>query len=58
MLDDGADDERQQFESVEDLGQVLSSPWAMPWERRNHIYLCRRLKGSVRDLWPKVKEWL
>jgi hypothetical protein len=58
VLDDDADDERQQFESVEDLGQVLSSPWAMPWEQRNHIYLCRRLKGSVRDLWPKVKEWL
>jgi hypothetical protein len=58
VLDDGDEDERQQFESVEDLGQVLSSPWAMPWERRNHIYLCRRLKGSVRDLWPKIKEWL
>src|SRR4029434_6926300 len=35
VLDDSADDERQQFESVEDLGQVLSSPWAMPWEQRN-----------------------
>src|SRR4029450_11035139 len=56
VLDDSADDERQEFESVEDLGQVLSSPWAMPWEQRNHIYLCRHLKGSLRDLWPKVKE--
>jgi Dolichyl-phosphate-mannose-protein mannosyltransferase len=58
VLDDGADEARQQFESVEDLGQVLSSPWAMPWEQRNHIYLCRGLKGAVRDLWPEVKEWL
>jgi Dolichyl-phosphate-mannose-protein mannosyltransferase len=58
VLDDNADDEREQFESVEDLGQVVSSPWAMPWERRNHIYLCRGLKGAVRDLWPKVKEWM
>jgi hypothetical protein len=58
VLDDSADEERQQFESVEDLGQIESSPWAMPWEQRNHIYLCRHLKGSLRDLWPKVKEWL
>ena len=58
VLDYDADDERQQFESVEDLGQVLSSPWAMPWEQRSHIYLCRRLKGTLDDLWPKLKEWL
>jgi len=58
VLDDSADDERQQFESVEDLGQIGSSPWAMPWEQRNHIYLCRHLKGSLRNLWPKLKEWL
>ena len=58
VLDDGDDDERQQFESVEDLGQIESSPWAMPWEQRNHVYLCRHLKGDVRDLWPRVKEWL
>ncbi len=25
---------------LEDLGQIVSSPWAMPWEQRNHIYLC------------------
>jgi hypothetical protein len=58
VVDRGAGDARQQFESVEDLGQIESSPWAMPWEQRNHVYLCRHLKGDVRDLWPKVKEWL
>jgi Dolichyl-phosphate-mannose-protein mannosyltransferase len=58
VLDDRDDDERQQFESVMDLGQVVSSPWAMPWEQRNHIYLCRNLKGTVLDLWPKLKVWL
>src|SRR5436189_4469225 len=47
VLDDSADDEREQFESVEDLGQVLSSSWAMPWERWNHICLCRHLKGAA-----------
>jgi hypothetical protein len=58
VLDTDADDERELFGSVEDLGQVASSPWAMPFERRNHIFLCRDLKVSVQELWPRVKKWL
>ena len=58
VLDTDADDEREQFESVEDLGQVLSSPWAMPYERRTHIYLCHGLKTDLREFWPQVKKWL
>jgi hypothetical protein len=58
VLDTSDEDEREQFGSVEDLGQVASSPWAMPFERRRHIYLCRDLKISVRELWPRVKKWL
>ncbi len=57
VLDTDADDERTQFESVEDLGQVISSPWAMPWEQRMHIYLCHGLKTDLRDFWPHVKNW-
>ena len=49
---------RELFASIEDLGQVVSSPWAMPFERRRHIYLCRDLKVSVRELWSRVKKWL
>ena len=58
VLDTDDEDERKLFSSVEDLGQVVSSPWAMPFEQRNHIFLCRDLKISVRDLWPRVKKWL
>jgi len=58
VLDTDDDDERALFGSVEDLGQVASSSWAMPYEQRNHIYLCRDLKMSVRELWPRVKKWL
>jgi len=58
VLDTDADDQRKLFGSVEDLGQVASSHWAMPYERRNHIYLCRDLKTSVRELWPRIKKWL
>jgi hypothetical protein len=58
VLDTNDDDERELFGSVEDLGQVVSSPLAMPFERRRHIYLCRDLKVSVREVWPRVKNWL
>jgi Dolichyl-phosphate-mannose-protein mannosyltransferase len=58
VLDTSADDEREQFASVEDLGQIVSSPWAMPYERRLHIYLCRDLKMNLREFWPRVKKWL
>ena len=58
VVDTSADDERELFGSVEDLGQVASSPWAMPFERRRHIFLCHNLKMSARELWPRVKNWL
>jgi hypothetical protein len=41
VLDTDDDDERKLFASVQDLGQIVSSPWAMPFERRTHIFLCR-----------------
>jgi hypothetical protein len=58
VLDTNDEDQRKLFASVEDLGQVVSSPWAMPFERRNHVYLCRDLKVSVQELWPRLKKWL
>jgi len=58
VLDTNDEDERELFGSVEDLGQVVSSPWAMPFERRMHIFLCRDLNVSVRELWSRVKNWL
>jgi hypothetical protein len=58
VLDTNDEDERELFGSVEDLGQVVSSPWAMPFERRMHIFLCRDLNVSVRELWSRVKKWL
>jgi hypothetical protein len=58
VLDTNDEDDRELFASVEDLGQVVSSPWAIPIERRMHIFLCRGLKISVRELWPRVKKWL
>jgi hypothetical protein len=58
VLDTNDQDERELFASVEDLGQIVSSPWAMPFERRMHILLCRDLKASVQEFWPRIKNWL
>ena len=58
VLDTHDDGLREQFASVEDLGQIVSSVWAMPFERRTHIYLCQDLKASVREFWPRIKKWL
>ena len=57
VLDERADDEREQFQSVEDHGLIESSPWAMPWEQRVHVYICRGLKRTLYDLWPKLRNW-
>ncbi|MEY2492087.1 MAG: hypothetical protein QOH24_1038 [Verrucomicrobiota bacterium] len=57
VLDEEADDERAQFGSVQDHGRVESSSWAMPWEQRTHIFICRHLKGTLSDLWPKLRSW-
>jgi Dolichyl-phosphate-mannose-protein mannosyltransferase len=58
VLDTRDEGAREQFASVEDLGQIVSSPWAMPFERRTHIYLCHDLKTNVSGFWPRVKKWL
>jgi hypothetical protein len=58
VLDDSAEDEREQFQSVEDLGQIESNRWAMPNEQALHIFLCRGLKVPLRDFWPSTKSWL
>ena len=58
ILDQRADDKRQKFQSVTDLGPIASSPWAMPNEQRLHIFLCRGLKKPLREVWPSTKDWL
>lgn len=58
IIDSARGEEREQFRAVEDLGVIESSPWAMPWEQRQHLYLCRDLKRPLPELWPKLKEWL
>ena len=58
VIDDPGGEEPEQFRSVVDLGPIHSSQWAMPWEQRAHLYLCRDLKHDLREVWPKLKDWM
>ncbi len=58
VIDRPNGEESEQFRSVEDLGPIETSRWAMPHEQRQHILLCRDLKGDLPALWPQLKEWL
>jgi len=46
----------ERFESVEEVGR-LDDPYAMPYETARPIYLCRGLKGSLIEDWPKLKHY-
>lgn len=58
VLDEPSDSNCHEFSSVQDFGQVHISQWAMPWEQRMHIYVCRGLKMPVSELWSQVKTWM
>jgi hypothetical protein len=46
---------RSHFASVEPVAEIYN-PYAMPYENRP-ILLARGLKGNLRQLWPRLKNW-
>jgi hypothetical protein len=58
-IDDRVSQERQrQFASIEDAGQIQSSPFALIWEQRMHVYICRGFRYNLAEFWPKTKKWI
>jgi dolichyl-phosphate-mannose-protein mannosyltransferase len=45
------------FEEVTEAG-VFEHPYVMPYENGQHVYVCRRLKISVEEGWPKSKHYI
>jgi len=45
------------FEQVERVGETRCR-WCMPYENGRPIWLCRRMKMPIEELWPRVKEFL
>jgi hypothetical protein len=35
----------------------VQNPYAMPYENDKPVSLCRGLKTSLRELWPKLKHF-
>jgi len=57
VIDDNRGDLDKQCDSVEEKGPAIRDPYAMPFERRTNIYLCRNLHPSLSQLWPELKNW-
>ena len=43
------------FEGVEPAGRT-DHPWAMP-RSRLEIFICRRMREPLRELWPRLRNW-
>jgi len=55
VMDDRKERLQQLFASVTKVGHV-EHPYSMPYEHFD-VFYCRGLKGSLRELWPQVKNW-
>lgn len=52
------EDVSKSFEDVLEAGKFYH-PYAMPYEYRNPIYLCRKPKfKSIEEIWPRTKEYI
>ena len=48
---------REDFASVERVGESNCGD-CMPFENHQGIYICRGLRGSLRDRWPAIKHYI
>jgi len=55
VLDDNRETLEKLFEHVELAGHV-SHPYSMPYQHFD-VYVCRGLRGSMAELWPRVKQY-
>ena len=57
VVDDDPESLHRLCASVEDKGPAIRNEWAMPFERKRDIYLCRGLHPPLPQLWPELKFW-
>ncbi len=56
ILSDDVGDKAELFEEVIEMGAVYTK-YAIPYENNLKVYLCRNLKQSPRELWPRIKSY-
>ncbi len=54
ILGGGLKDKEESFESVE-VSSTVTCEYCMPYENNLRIYVCRNLKMSLTELWPRLK---
>lgn len=52
-----AEDHLQAYSNVKEIARHVNQ-YAMPYESNLPIYVCRGLKVSIRDLWPRVRHYI
>jgi hypothetical protein len=48
---------RELFEEVEQA-EVIKCEYCMPYENNLPVFLCRRMKTPLPEMWPKIKKWI
>jgi hypothetical protein len=56
VLGGALEDKKESFESVEVAG-ILHSEYCMPYENDLRIYVCRKLRVPLKDLWPRLRSF-
>jgi len=54
VLGGGLKDKQEKFESVE-VGGVVACKYCMPYENNLSIFVCRKLKAPLVEVWPQLK---
>jgi len=54
VLGGGLKDKQEKFESVE-VGGVVACKYCMPYENNLSIFICRKLKARLPEVWPQLK---
>jgi hypothetical protein len=57
VLGVGREDVQKAFEEVE-LGATVVSEYAMPYESNLPVFICRKPKMSLKEVWPRVKGYI
>ncbi len=57
ILGGSLEDHQEGFEEVE-LAETIQCQYCMPYENNLNVFVCRRLKTPISELWPRLKHYM
>ncbi len=57
ILGGNREDHEQAFDDVIET-EVVTNEYCMPYENNLRVFICRGMKGSLQDVWPRVKKYI